>query len=124
MSLLNELTAFYENHKFDDDKFDDEYNDEFDDEEYDKSFYMEEQTSKKLNIKISLIDSDPEIYRIVEVPSNIRLESFAEVINTAMGWEGYHLHLFQKGKQYIQPKNPMTIFGLISIIQSIPTLSL
>ena len=98
MSLLNELTAFYENHKFDDDKFDDEYDDEFDDEEYDKSFYMEEQTSKKLNIKISLIDSDPEIYRIVEVPSNIRLESFAEVINTAMGWEGYHLHLFQKGK--------------------------
>lgn len=98
MSLLNELTAFYENHKFDDDKFDDEYDDEFDDEEYGKSFYMEEQTSKKLNIKISLIDSDPEIYRIVEVPSNIRLESFAEVINTAMGWEGYHLHLFQKGK--------------------------
>lgn len=98
MSLLNELTAFYENHKFDDDEFDDEYDDEFDDEEYGKSFYMEEQTSKKLNIKISLIDSDPEIYRIVEVPSNIRLESFAEVINTAMGWEGYHLHLFQKGK--------------------------
>ena len=45
-----------------------------------------------------MINSDPEIYRIVEVPSNIRLESFADVINTAMGWEGYHMHLFQKGK--------------------------
>ncbi len=45
-----------------------------------------------------MINSDPEIYRIVEVPSDIRLESFADVINTAMGWEGYHMHLFQKGK--------------------------
>ena len=103
MNLLNEFITFNENHKFDDNEFDEEYDDEFDDDEFDddeynESFYIEEQTSKKLNIKISLINSDPEIYRIVEVPSNIRLESFAEVINTAMGWEGYHLHLFQKGK--------------------------
>jgi hypothetical protein len=93
MNLLNEFIVFNENNEFDE-----EYNDEFDDDEYDNSFYIGEQTSKKLNIKISLIDSDPEIYRIVEVPSDIRLESFADVINTAMGWEGYHMHLFQKGK--------------------------
>ena len=93
MNLLNEFIVFNENNEFDE-----EYNDEFDDDEYDNSFYIGEQTSKKLNIKISLIDSDPEIYRIVEVPSDIRLESFAAVINTAMGWEGYHMHLFQKGK--------------------------
>ncbi|WP_278717090.1 plasmid pRiA4b ORF-3 family protein [Bacteroides caecimuris] len=108
MNLLNEFITFNENHKFDDNEFDEEYDDEFDDDEFDddefdddeynESFYIEEQTSKKLNIKISLINSDPEIYRIVEVPSNIRLESFADVINTAMGWEGYHMHLFQKGK--------------------------
>lgn len=93
MNLLNEFIVFNENNEFDE-----EYNDEFDDDEYDNSFYIGEQTSKKLNIKISLIDSDPEIYRIVEVPSDIRLENFAAVINTAMGWEGYHMHLFQKGK--------------------------
>lgn len=98
MNLLNEFFAFNENNEFDDNEFDEEYDDEFDDDEYDNSFYIGEQTPKKLNIKISLIDSDPEIYRIVEVPSNIRLESFADVINTAMGWEGYHMHLFQKGK--------------------------
>ena len=98
MNLLNEFFAFNGNNEFDDNEFDEEYDDEFDDDEYDNSFYIGEQTPKKLNIKISLIDSDPEIYRIVEVPSNIRLENFADVINTAMGWEGYHLHLFQKGK--------------------------
>lgn len=98
MNLLNEFFAFNENNEFDDNEFDEEYDDEFDDDEYDNSFYIGEQTSKKLNIKISLIDSNPEIYRIVEVPSDIRLESFADVINTAMGWEGYHMHLFQKGK--------------------------
>ena len=98
MNLLNEFFAFNGNNEFDDNEFDEEYDDEFDDDEYDESFYIEEQTSKKLNIKISLINSNPEIYRIVEVPSDIRLESFADVINTAMGWEGYHMHLFQKGK--------------------------
>ena len=30
----------------------------------------------------------------------------------------------KKGKQYIQPKNPMTIFCLIPLKQSTPTLSL
>lgn len=93
MNLLNEFIAFNKNNEFDDNEFDEEYNDEYND-----SFYIGKPTSKKLNLKISLIDSDPEIYRIIEVPSDIRLECFADVINTAMGWEGYHMHLFQKGK--------------------------
>lgn len=83
-----------------DDEFDEDFDDEFDDED---SFYIETITPKKLKLKITLTDSSPEVWRTLEVPSNIRLESFAEVIEVAMGWEGYHLHLFRKGKNIYLP---------------------
>lgn len=61
--------------------------DEDEDEEiYDDPLYIEDQPAKKLRIKIELKDSEPLVWRILEVPSNICLERFSEVVEVAMGW--------------------------------------
>ena len=78
--------------------------DEEEDEEiYDDPLYMEDQPAKKFRIKIELKDSEPLVWRILEVPSNICLERFSEVVEVAMGWDGYHLHRFIKGNTYYLP---------------------
>lgn len=69
----------------------------------DESLYVEDQPVKKLRIRIELENSEPPIWRVLEVPSNIRLERFARVVEIAMGWEGYHLHQFIKGNNYYLP---------------------
>ena len=45
-------------------------------------------------IKISLIGAKPPIWRTVLVPSSLKLASFHEVIQLAMGWTNSHLHQF------------------------------
>lgn len=72
--------------------------DEEEDEEiYDDPLYMEEQPAKKFRIKIELKDSEPLVWRILEVPSNICLERFSEVVEVAMGWDGYHCIVLLRG---------------------------
>lgn len=89
-------------------------NDEEDEEDfYEDPLYMEDQPAKKLKIKIELKDSEPLVWRTLEVPSNICLERFAEVVEVAMGWDGYHLHQFIKGNTYyLSPEDGVEDFCL------------
>lgn len=57
-------------------------------------------TPQCFTLKISLQDIEPEIWRLVEVPSTLTLPQLHETIQTVMGWEDYHLHQFSKGKTY------------------------
>ena len=50
-----------------------------------------------LRLRISLVDSAPEIWRELEVPASFALGELHEVIQVSMGWENYHLHEFSKG---------------------------
>jgi hypothetical protein len=45
-------------------------------------------------VKISLTGAKPPIWRTVLVPGNLRLSSFHDVIQIAMGWTNSHLHQF------------------------------
>ncbi|HEB29488.1 MAG TPA: plasmid pRiA4b ORF-3 family protein, partial [Spirochaetes bacterium] len=47
-------------------------------------------------LKITLLDHEPKIWRIVEVKSSIGLLELHAVIQTAMGWTNSHLHHFIK----------------------------
>lgn len=47
-------------------------------------------------IKITLADSKPPIWRRLQVHSNIKLNVFHEVVQDSMGWLNYHLHGFEK----------------------------
>ncbi|WCG81937.1 plasmid pRiA4b ORF-3 family protein [Pectobacterium sp. A5351] len=54
---------------------------------------------KRYQLKISLLDSQPTIWRRVVVPANITLDRLHDVLQITMGWEDHHLHEFIFKKQ-------------------------
>ena len=48
-------------------------------------------------LRVSLRYVEPEVWRRVVVVSEMPLSKFATALERAMGWEGYHLHLFDVG---------------------------
>ena len=50
-------------------------------------------------LRISLSDTDPEIWRIVDVPVEASLKMIHDVIQAAMGWQDYHLWEFEAGER-------------------------
>ena len=50
-------------------------------------------------LKVTLRDSKPPIWRRILVPDDITLADLHEIIQRAMGWENYHLHMFTIGGQ-------------------------
>lgn len=111
-SSIDEFLADYDAELYKDDDWDEEDDEEEDDDDCDFFFdpdgnqclYIESDSVKKLCLRISLEGLNPLIWRTLEVPSNIRLERFADVILAAMGWDGYHLHQFIKGKSLFLPE--------------------
>lgn len=62
-------------------------------------------------LKITLVESKPKIWRRVLVPDAIKLGSLHQVIQIAMGWQGGHLHNFEiDGTNYSHP-HPDTDWG-------------
>ena len=51
-------------------------------------------------LRISLSESSPEIWRSFVVPRNISLDRLHDVIQIVMGWQDYHQHEFDFGKQH------------------------
>ena len=49
------------------------------------------------DLRISMVDSGPEIWRRVRVSGNIRLKKLHVIIQTVMGWTNSHLHRFVVG---------------------------
>ena len=55
-------------------------------------------------LRISLADVLPEVWRRVAVPGGYTLDRVHRVIQYAMGWQNYHLHSFEiEGVQYGEP---------------------
>ena len=48
-------------------------------------------------LKLTLMESDPPIWRRVRVPGDVTLAQLDRVIQAAMGWTNSHLHLFTAG---------------------------
>ena len=55
-------------------------------------------TSSVARLKISLDDVEPKVVRRLEVPLTIRLDRLHLVLQTAFGWENYHLWEFLAGR--------------------------
>lgn len=51
-------------------------------------------------LEVSLNDSPVEVKRTFKVPSNVSLGFLGQILISVMGWEGYHLNQFIKGKTY------------------------
>ncbi len=63
-------------------------------------------SARLYQFKITLIDSNPPIWRRIQV-KNCTLDKFHEHIQTAMGWTNSHLHHFEIGK--VEYGNPMLL---------------
>lgn len=59
----------------------------------------------RLRLKVTLDDVEPTLWRTVVVPSDLPLDGLHEVIQTAMGWQNYHLHTFEAGRRTWGPAN-------------------
>ncbi|MEV4183790.1 recombinase family protein [Streptosporangium canum] len=68
-------------------------------------------------LKITLREVHPPVWRRVHVPSEVSLAELHEVIQVAMGWQQHHLHLFGKGDyEYgdnARDETKVTLAGLI-----------
>lgn len=54
-----------------------------------------------IRLKIELDDTDPPIWRVIEVPAAISLEDLHRIVQAAMGWEDEHLFAFQVGREQV-----------------------
>jgi hypothetical protein len=52
-------------------------------------------------LRIELDDTDPPIWRVIEVPAAISLEDLHRIVQAAMGWEDEHLFAFQVGREQV-----------------------
>jgi hypothetical protein len=50
-----------------------------------------------IRLKITLCDTDPPIWRRIEVKATTTLKALHPIIQAAMGWENYHLFQFEIG---------------------------
>ncbi len=59
-----------------------------------------------LQLRVQIIGIEPEIWRRVVVPATLTLRELHAVLQGAMGWQDYHLHMFEiDGKRFEVPEN-------------------
>jgi len=62
-------------------------------------------------LKITLLGTEPPIWRRIVVPGNLNFERLHYVIQDAMGWDDCHLHSFEVGGVEIGPPSRKRLFG-------------
>lgn len=63
-------------------------------------------------IKVTLLGTDPPIWRRLLVPADLTLDQLHGVLQRAMGWEDCHMHEFRIGQQRFGKPDPMErVFG-------------
>jgi len=66
-----------------------------------------EKAQEIYQIKVTLLGTDPAIWRRVLVPADLTLEQLHNVLQLAMGWEDCHMHEFRIGQQRFGKPDPM-----------------
>ena len=57
-------------------------------------------------IKVTLLGTKPPIWRRLLVPSSLTLAQLHDAVQTAMGWQGGHMHEFRAGQRYFGKPDP------------------
>ena len=50
-----------------------------------------------IQLKITLVDSEPEVWRQLLVPADVKLTDLHRILQAAMGWQNLHDYSFQTG---------------------------
>jgi hypothetical protein len=61
---------------------------------------MSQSAARIYQLKITRKGSQPPIWRRVQVPNDITLATFHEIMQIGMGWTDSHLHQFKSGNMY------------------------
>lgn len=57
-----------------------------------------------VTLRVTLLGTEPSVWRRLEVPSSLTLDRLHDILVTAMGWFDYHLHAFEiDGRRYGVP---------------------
>lgn len=57
-------------------------------------------------LKVALKEIRPQIWRVIQVPSDTNLRRMHKILQTAMGWQNYHLYIFtMDGNRYSEPNS-------------------
>lgn len=104
---MNADTSFDDDEDYDDEDYDYDESELAPCQEYcgwtygGRARYLPVKTLQKYTLRVELRESEPLVWRELEVPSSISLSSLAQAILLAMGWDEDHLHQFVgKGKNY------------------------
>ncbi len=62
-------------------------------------------------LKITLDNSEPPIWRRIEVSPETKLDELHKIVQTTMGWKNGHLHHFMIGNAYYTPPSKWDDFG-------------
>lgn len=71
------------------------------------------QPSSVYQLKITLKDSKPAIWRRIEIGSDTKLDKAALIVLEAMGWYNSHLHQFIVGQTYYSLPDPDGIVDIL-----------
>jgi len=71
-------------------------------------------------LKITLLNIEPKIYRIVQVPAAITLRNLHKIIQKVMAWENCHLYKFVKGNVSYAPQSTEFSFSQGQSDRSVP----
>ena len=74
-------------------------------------FHLQMRIMDIYQLKISLLDIEPKIYRVVQVPAGITLRNLHKVIQKVMPWENCHLYQFVKGQTSYAPQSSQFSFS-------------
>lgn len=66
-------------------------------------------TGKLIRAKITLLGSNPKIWRSFEVDPGLYLDEFHDVLQVIMGWEDSHLHSFTDHNPFASGRRPATM---------------
>jgi len=66
-----------------------------------------EKPNEIYQMKVTLLGTDPPIWRRLLVPAELTLEQLHHVLQRAMGWEDCHMHDFRIGQQRFGKPDPM-----------------
>ncbi|MEW5845927.1 MAG: plasmid pRiA4b ORF-3 family protein [Bacteroidota bacterium] len=62
-----------------------------------------------IDVKLSIVNSKPEIFRIIRVDENINLQLFHEVIQASFDWSNVHSHFYKIDKNIVRNEEDITL---------------
>ena len=60
--------------------------------------------TRAFDLRLELSNVTPRVWRVLRVPSDLRLDDLHHAIQTVMGWDDFHRHLFEVGDREYGPR--------------------